>query len=211
MLTLITISIFINFSVSSYAFYTLINNQIKNSDALSHLQNFSEGSLLILIFYLGEIITNFLKSKTLNEHLASNFLTNQQVKKYFPESNSYQFLQVSHLQKNDYISIPQGEIIPVDGNLVSQKALLDFSSLTGENQPVRKQKSDFLPSGIVNLGNEITLQVTKLGNETTINQIYNTLTILKAKKNRIGKIADKASGYFILLILTISVIVFMVQ
>lgn len=69
-------------------------------------------------------------------------------------------VNIKEVNKGQSVYIRKGEVIPLDGQLYSEQALIDESSLTGEPYPVEKTQGDLLRSGTVNTGEPFVLTVT---------------------------------------------------
>lgn len=102
----------------------------------------------------------------------------------------------------DVLRISPGEIIPVDGELLSGQASLDESLLTGESRPVAKKVSDVLYAGSHNIVSPILMRVTAIGQATRIAGIAALLDkALHAKPQLVG-LAEKWAGYFVVFLMS---------
>src|SRR3989338_704434 len=70
-------------------------------------------------------------------------------------------VKISEVKKGEHILVRKGEVIPLDGLLLSEAALTDESSLTGEPYLFEKFEGDLMRSGTVNLGDPVTIQAEK--------------------------------------------------
>lgn len=111
---------------------------------------------------------------------------------------------VKDLVINQTIVVRHGEVLPVDGVLVSAHATLDESSITGEAQPVEKTQGQLLTSGTVNTGNELVLQITKTGSESTYHKIIALVTEAQSHKSPLIRLADRYSGVFTIITLILA-------
>jgi heavy metal translocating P-type ATPase len=112
--------------------------------------------------------------------------------------------QVKTLIIDQTILIRRGEVLPVDGVLVSEHATLDEASITGEAHPIEKVKNDPLTSGTVNTGDELVMRVTKTGNESTYHKIIALVTEAQSHKSPLIRLADRYSGFFTLITLALA-------
>ena len=76
---------------------------------------------------------------------------------------SLEEVEVEALQPGDIVSVRAGEIVPTDGSVASQEALLDESALTGEALPVTIARYGHVRSGTANAGDTFDLRVTSVG------------------------------------------------
>ncbi|MBI2599968.1 cadmium-translocating P-type ATPase [Candidatus Daviesbacteria bacterium] len=112
--------------------------------------------------------------------------------------------RVKEIQKGMEIFIKKGEVIPLDGNLVSQSAFLDESSLTGEAQFVEKVEGDQVFSGTINMGSPLALKVTRTEENSTYNKIIELVKSAQEEKSPLVRLADKYSTYFTVITLALA-------
>ena len=94
------------------------------------------------------------------------------------------------------VAIRKGEVIGLDGVLISQIGLTDESSLTGEPYEVEKFKGDNIRSGTINIGNLIVIQVTRTQKNSTYNKIIDLVKKAQTEKAPLVRLADKYSTVF---------------
>lgn len=111
----------------------------------------------------------------------------------------------------EIIVIRKGEVVPLDGILISKNAVLDEASLTGEAYPVDKYEGDALRSGIVNIGDTFNLKVTKAEKDSTYKKIVELVEKSQKEKAPIVRLADKYSIYFTLVTFVIALIAFVLH
>lgn len=103
---------------------------------------------------------------------------------------------VKNLVVGQTIAVRRGEVLPVDGHLASATALIDEASLTGEAAPVQKTKGDLLMSGTVNSGDQLVMEVTKTGAESTYHKIISLVSEAQSHKSPLIRLADRYSVIF---------------
>jgi heavy metal translocating P-type ATPase len=101
------------------------------------------------------------------------------------------------------ILVRKGEVVPLDGELLSKEAVIDEASLTGEPFPMEKLLGDFLRSGVVNIGDALTLRVTKADKDSTYRKILRMVEKAQAEKSPLIRLADQYSGIFTLVTLAL--------
>ena len=111
---------------------------------------------------------------------------------------------ISSIKIEQKILIRKGEVIGLDGILISDNGLTDESSLTGEAYPVDKIKGDLIRSGTVNIGSPIVLKVTKEANDSTYRKIIDMVRKAQGEKAPLIRIADRYSMFFTILALIIA-------
>ena len=104
---------------------------------------------------------------------------------------------VVELQKDDYVRILPGEVIPADGTLVEGSSSVNESMLTGEYMPVPKQPGASLLCGSINTDNAIEMQVTRTGKSTRMGGIIQLLQRARHDKPAIARLSDRIAGWFV--------------
>ena len=106
----------------------------------------------------------------------------------------------------DIILIKPGGSVPVDGVIIEGNSSIDQSSITGESIPVEKTIGDNIVSGTINKNGYLKMKATKVGENTTLSQIIKLVEEASNSKAPISKIADKVSGIFVPVVITIAVL-----
>jgi cadmium-exporting ATPase len=94
------------------------------------------------------------------------------------------------------IQIKAGEIIPLDGIVVSGRAMLDTSALTGESVPKSVNVGDHVYSGSINKDGLLSLEVTKEFSESTASKILDLVENAAAKKSKTENFISKFAGVY---------------
>lgn len=113
---------------------------------------------------------------------------------------------VEEVQQGELILIKPGSRISLDGVIVEGNTTVDESMLTGESIPVEKGVEDEVIGGSVNYQGAITVQVTRVGKDTTLAKIVKMMEDAQGKKAPISKLADTVAGYFVPTVMIIAVI-----
>ncbi|MEI6327427.1 MAG: heavy metal translocating P-type ATPase [Candidatus Roizmanbacteria bacterium] len=125
------------------------------------------------------------------------------------ENNAFgQIVSIEHVNIGQEICIRKGEVIPLDGILVSTATVIDESSLTGEALPVDKKSGDLIRSGTVNMSSSIVVRVTKAEKDSTYRKIVTMVQEAQSEKAPLIRLADKYSGVFTLISLALAVIAY---
>jgi Cu+-exporting ATPase len=119
-------------------------------------------------------------------------------------------VSIDSIHPGDLLRVKPGEKIPVDGRIHEGEAVIDESMISGEPIPVQKKKDDKVSSGTIN-GNKSFVMVTeKVGAETLLSQIIEMVNNASRSKAPIQKMADQISGYFVPIVVFISIITFII-
>ena len=106
----------------------------------------------------------------------------------------------------DIILVKPGEKIPVDGVVIEGSTSVDESMLTGESIPVEKNIGSKVTGASINKNGSIKFRAEKVGSDTALSQIVKLVEDAQATKAPIANLADKVSGYFVPIVITIAVV-----
>ncbi len=119
---------------------------------------------------------------------------------------SIEVVPTVELQLDEHFLVKPGEVIPTDGELVSETALVDEALLTGEPHAVTKQKGDIVIGGSYNLEQPIQLRVHKLGQDTILSGIKRLIEQAQGFKPNVAKLADKVASIFVMALLLLVIV-----
>ncbi len=117
-------------------------------------------------------------------------------------------IPLSAVRVGDLAVIRPGERIPVDGTVEEGTSAVDEGMITGEPVPVYKQAGDPVVGGTMNTVGALVARVTRVGRDTTLQQIIRLTQEAQGRKAPIQRIADTVSGYFVPVVLVIAVATF---
>lgn len=117
-----------------------------------------------------------------------------------------QVIPAEEVVKGDTFVVRPGESIPVDGRVISGGSAVDESALTGESIPVDKTPGSLVSAATLNQNGFLTCEATRVGEDTTLSQIIETVENAAATKAPIAKIADKVSGVFVPAVMAIALV-----
>jgi len=96
----------------------------------------------------------------------------------------------------------------VDGVITEGETTIDESMITGEPIPVNKSKDDKVSSGTINGNQTFLMKAEKVGSDTLLSQIIHMVNNASRSRAPIQNLADKVSGYFVPVVVFISIITF---
>jgi Cu+-exporting ATPase len=96
----------------------------------------------------------------------------------------------------EMVEVRPGERIPLDGEVVEGIASVDESSFTGESTPVTKEVNAAVIGGTLNLDGALQLRVTKVGQDSFLNQIVRLMSQISERKPPIELLADRLMNYY---------------
>ena len=168
-------------------------------------KEFLSGALVSFMMIIGEVLEDITMMKTQNAVAELVKLVPHKCRKLVDG----QFVEVSikKVKKGDIIQVQTGEKIAVDGVITKGNAAINEASITGESMPVDKKAGDEVFVGTLNESGVIEVKTEKLGGDTVLGKIINTVKSAQDQKGNAQKIADKFSEIFLPLVLTVCVIV----
>lgn len=210
--TLVALGAGASFIYSVYALFAMTNAQVNNDMSLvmKYMDEFyfeSAGMILTLIT-LGKMLESYSKGKTTN---AIKGLMNLAPKKAtILVDNAEKVVPIEEVKIGDIFVVKPGENIPVDGVVIEGESAVNESTLTGESIPVDKTVGDNVSGATVNQSGFIKCKATKVGEDTTLSQIIKMVSDASATKAPIAKVADKVSGIFVPIVISIAVVTIIV-
>ncbi len=159
-------------------------------------------SLAGLVFFL--LIGKWFQSRTY-ESLSFE----RDYKSYFPlavnkiTNEGSEMVQITKLKTHDIIEVRNQEIIPGDAELLSSKASIDYSFVTGEAEAIEKQQGDYIYAGGRQVGSAIQLQIKKPVSQSYLTQLWNNEAF--GEENAYDSLIDKISKYFTIAVLFIAI------
>ena len=106
----------------------------------------------------------------------------------------------------DTAHVDAGETFAIDGTVLSGESDADLAILTGESAPVAVAPGDPVYAGAVNLSGPVRVRIDALGESTRAASIMRLVTDAMASKPPIVQMADRAAGWFVLVVTTLAII-----
>lgn len=132
-------------------------------------------------------------------------------KSYFPiaitkinTDTSEESVAIYEVEKGDRLLIRNQELIPVDGILISEKAEIDYSFVTGEAVPITKHSGDKVFAGGKQIGKVIEMEVLHSVSQSYLTQLWSNDVFQKNVEQKHKTITDSISRYFTPILLLIA-------
>jgi len=117
-------------------------------------------------------------------------------------------IPVELVQVDDLVIVRPGERIPVDGVIVGGFSAVDESMITGESIPVEKKVGDTAIGATINRTGLLRLRATRVGADTTLNQIIKLVEDAQASRAPIQRLADRVASVFVPAVVGIGIFTF---
>ena len=210
--TLVAMGSGVSFFWSLYCLFAMTDAQVKqNTEAvINYMDNFyfESAAMILTLITVGKFLEAKSKGKTTSALKSLMKLAPKTAT--IIRNDSEISVDVEEVHIDDIFVIRPGETIPVDGVVVDGFSAVNESALTGESIPVDKKTGSKVSSGTLNQSGFLKCRATRVGQDTTINQIIQLVSDASSSKAPIAKIADKVSGVFVPVVIAIAAITFIV-
>lgn len=165
---------------------------------------FPEAATVMILYQIGELFQDYAVDKS-RKSISSlmdirpdyaNVKRGNEVLKVSPEE----------VKIGELIVVKPGEKVPLDGEIVEGKSMLDTSSLTGESMPQDANTGDNVLSGCINKSGLLTIKVTKEFGESTVSKILDLVENASSKKSKSENFITKFAKYYTPAVVIIAVI-----
>lgn len=168
---------------------------------------FETAATIISLVLLGNVLEHRSVKQTTTAIQELSKIQAEEAKKEMPDG-SLITIAIKDIRPNDILQINSGDKVPADGELISGRALVNESMITGESIPVEKQTNAELISGsIVEEGN-LRMKALRVGKETVLSQIIEMVKNAQSNRPAIQKLGDKVSGVFVPIVSAIAILTF---
>jgi heavy metal translocating P-type ATPase len=113
-------------------------------------------------------------------------------------------LPVEQIDAGDELLVKVGEVVPVDGMLLSEHAVLDESALTGEARPVEARAGQVVNSGVVNVAGPLDLRAMASAEASTYAGIVRLVEQAATERAPFVRVADRFAGIFLVITLLLA-------
>ena len=115
-------------------------------------------------------------------------------------------IPIEQVIAGDVFVVRPGEQIPVDGVVLEGTSAVNEAALTGESIPADKEPGSTVSAATLNQVGFLTCRATRVGEDTTLSQIIQMVSDAASTKAPIAKIADKVSGVFVPVVISIAIV-----
>ena len=175
------------------------------SGDLSHMDLYYEtAGVIIALIMLGKTLEQRSKGRTSEAIQKLMGLQPKEATVLFPDGPIS--IPIDEVSVGDLVLVKPGEKIPVDGVIEEGVSAVDESMLTGESLPVEKKEGDRVIGASVNKNGALKVMTERVGKDTTLSKIVGLVEQAQATKAPIAKMADIISGYFVPVVIGLSIL-----
>ncbi len=169
-----------------------------------HDMYFESAATILTLITVGKMLEAYSKGKTTNAVKSLMDLAPKTA--HVIRGGSEVTIEADQVVVGDLFVVKPGESIPVDGEVVEGESAVDEAALTGESLPVDKSVGDRVSAATLNQNGALTCRATRVGKDTTLRQIIEMVENAVATKAPIAQIADRVSGVFVPVVITLALI-----
>ena len=206
--TLVALGSSASYLYSVYALFAMtFAQQAGDSAAVMHYMHefyFESAAMILTLITVGKMLEARSKGKTTDALKGLMKLAPQTAVLLVDGKETT--VPIAQVKPGDVFVVRPGESIPVDGVVEDGTSAVNESALTGESVPVDKQPGDSVSAATVNQSGFLTCRATRVGEDTTLSQIIRMVSDAAATKAPIAKVADKVSGVFVPIVISIAAV-----
>ncbi|MEK7104167.1 MAG: cation-translocating P-type ATPase, partial [Patescibacteria group bacterium] len=118
-------------------------------------------------------------------------------------------IKAEQLMVGDLVVVESGDVIPIDGLVVSGQASINEATITGESELVVKKQGEQVLSSTINESGSLLVKAEKIGKDSTVEKIIALISEATGKKSQSERISDKFTTWYILITILGSVLLFL--
>tara|TARA_R110002050_G_scaffold64779_5_gene140826 strand:- start:39872 stop:42355 length:2484 start_codon:yes stop_codon:yes gene_type:complete len=195
------------FSVFGMLFPDFFPAQFKTESGAVHVY-FEAATVILTLVLMGQVLEARAHSKT--NSAVKELLKLAPNKAIKVVDGKEEEVAIDTIEKGDVLRVKPGDKIPVDGKITEGDTTVDESMISGEPIPVNKTVGDHINSGTINGNQSFLMQAEKVGSDTLLSQIIHMVNDASRSRAPIQKLADTVSGYFVPVVVLVSLITFVV-
>ena len=169
-----------------------------------HDMYFESAAMILTLITVGKMLEAYSKGKTTNAVKSLMDLAPKTA--HVIRGGVEMTVDADEVAVGEIFVVKPGESIPVDGEVLEGESAVDEAALTGESLPVDKGTGDRVSAATLNQNGALTCRATRVAGETTLRQIIDMVENAVATKAPIAQIADRVSGVFVPIVITLALI-----
>lgn len=195
------------FSVFGLLFPDFFPEQFQTEPGVVHVY-FEAATVILTLVLMGQVMEARAHNKT--NSAVKELLKLAPNQAYRIVDGEEELISINKINVGDLLRVKPGGKIPVDGKVTQGESAVDESMITGEPIPVTKTEGDSVHAGTINGNQSFIMKAEKVGAETLLSQIIEMVNSASRSRAPIQKLADKISGWFVPIVVLVSVITFVV-
>lgn len=210
--SLVALGAMASFGYSVYALFAACNHAWSGNTMQAmeyvHEYYFESAGMILTLITVGKLLEAISKGKT-TDALKSLIKLSPQTAVVKRDGREIT-VEIDAVRLGDLFIVKPGDMIPVDGVIREGFGAIDESTFTGESLPVDKKTGDMVSAATVNTNGYLECEATRIGEDTSLSKIIRLVSDAAATKAPIAKIADKVSGIFVPVVISIAALTFVI-
>jgi Cu+-exporting ATPase len=169
---------------------------------------FEAAAMIIVLVLLGQMLELRARSRTGSAIKALLNLAPPTARQVAPGGDHE--VPLDQVKVGDWLRVVPGDKVPVDGVVVEGHSSVEESMITGEPLPVGKTVGDKVTGGTVNGPGSFVMRAERVGSDTLLGQIVTMVAEAQRSRAPIQGLTDKVAGIFVPVVLTVSVLTFVI-
>jgi Cu+-exporting ATPase len=165
-------------------------------DAVAGSVYFDTAALILVFITLGNYLEARSKGQA-GEALRKLLEMEADTATLVDEDETEREVPIDEVEVGDRMKVRPGEQVPTDGVVVEGQSAVDESMVTGESVPVEKSEGDEVVGSTINENGLLVVEATKVGADTALQQIVQTVKEAQSRQPDIQNLADRISAYFV--------------
>lgn len=155
-----------------------------------------EGALLIFIFSLSGSMEEYATNKSSEAITALMNIVPLEAKRIQADGN-LETVAVEKLLPGDRLLVAKGDSIPIDGRILTGMGQINESAITGESLPVEKAVGEEVYGSTINLGDALTIEVTKQAGDTLFAKIIRLVEEAQSTPSKTASLIDRIENVYV--------------
>ena len=210
--TLVALGATAAFGYSTYALFAMTDAQMSGDmeRVMSYMHDFyfESAAMILTLITVGKMLEAKSKGRT-TDAIKSLMRLAPKTAAVLRDGQEV-VVEISQVKQGDLFVVRPGENIPVDGVVIEGNSAVNESALTGESIPVDKEPGSTVSAATSNQSGFLKCRAIHVGEDTTLAQIIRMVSDAAATKAPIAKVADKVSGVFVPVVISIALITILV-
>jgi Cu+-exporting ATPase len=168
---------------------------------------FDTAAMIIALILVGKLLEEIARGRA-SEAVRRLLDLQPPVARLLRDDGTEEEVPVETVMPFDVLIVRPGDKVPLDGEVIEGASSVDESMITGESIPVPKMVGDQVIGGTVNKEGALNVEVTKIGMNTTLQQIVHMVEEAQLSRAPIQRLADTVAAYFVPIVIAIGLISF---
>ncbi len=168
---------------------------------------FDTAAMIIALILVGKLLEEIARGRA-SEAVRRLLDLQPPVARLLKDDGTEEEVPVETVMPFDVLIVRPGDKVPLDGEVIEGASSVDESMITGESIPVPKTVGDQVIGGTVNKEGALKVEVTKIGMNTTLQQIVHMVEEAQLSRAPIQRLADTVAAYFVPIVIAVGLMSF---